>query len=347
MQEVVIQRIDLSGEERLEVEKFLSTFNLFFDRGIEYTIVARREEEILGTCSYSGKVLKCFAVKEGLQGEGIASKLITHLTNVLFDKNIYEYFVFTKPKNIPIFKGLNFKEICTIEEVSLLEGGMASIYKSTQNMYQKSGLGDGEKAALVMNCNPFTLGHRYLVEKASQENQEVIVFVVEEERSLFPFSVRMDLVKKGTQDLENVHVLPGGDYIISSATFPSYFLREESQRNMVYAKLDAEIFARYIAPVFHIERRYIGTEPYSGMTNQYHKVLSTILPKQGIEVVEVNRLEKDDRAISASKVRKSIKMGNFQELERLLPPTTYEYIMSPSAKSVVEKIQRSDTIVDQ
>lgn len=343
MREITIQRINMNSEERLEVEEFLSTFNLFFDEDIEYTIVARREEEILGTCSYSGKVLKCFAVQEGLQGEGIASKLITQLTDALFDKGVYEYFVFTKPKNVPIFKGLNFHEVYTLEEVALLEGGMANIQRAIEKMYQKSGLAKGKKAALVMNCNPFTLGHRYLIERASKENHEVVVFVVEEERSLFPFEIRLDLVKKGTEDLKNVHVLPGGNYIISSATFPSYFLREESQRSLAYAKLDAGIFARYIAPVFDIERRYIGTEPYSGMTNQYNKALSAILPKQGIEVVEVERVEKDGRAISASKVRQCIKVGNFQELETLLPPTTYEYIMSSKAKPIIENIQRSDT----
>ena len=37
-----------------------------------------------------------------------------------------------------------------------------------------------------MNCNPFTLGHKYIVEKAARENDNVIIFVVEEDKSSFP-----------------------------------------------------------------------------------------------------------------------------------------------------------------
>ncbi|WP_213818914.1 [citrate (pro-3S)-lyase] ligase [Garciella nitratireducens] len=344
MQEVRIESIDLNTKERLEVEKFLSTFNLFFDRDIEYTIVAKKGEDILGTCSCSGKVLKCFAVQEGLQGEGIASKLLTHMTNFLFDRGIYEFFIFTQPKNLPIFKGLNYREVYTVKEVSLLEGGVANVKQYIKKMYEKSGLQDTKRAALVMNCNPFTLGHRYLIEIAAKQNKEVVVFIVQEDRSIFPFEVRLNLVKKGTEDLKNVHVLPGGNYIISSATFPSYFIREQSQRTKAFVKLDAGIFSHYIAPIFHIDKRYIGTEPYCPMTKQYNKALLNILPKNGIQVVEVTRISKDGKAISASEVRNLIKKEEFEYLKELVPKTTYEYLISREAQPIIEKIQRSDIL---
>ena len=344
MQDIRIEKVDLNSNERLEVESFLSTFNLFFDKDIEYTIVAKRGEEILGTCSCSGKILKCFAVQQGLQGEGIASKLLTHMTNMFFDKGIYEFFIFTQPKNLNIFKGLNCREVYTVDEVSLLEGGMANVQEYVKKMYKESGFQDDKKAALVMNCNPFTLGHRHLIENAAKENKEVVVFVVEEDRSLFPFEVRLDLVRKGTEDLKNVYVLPGGNYIISSATFPSYFLREESQRTKAYVKLDAGIFSHYIAPVFHINKRYVGTEPYCPVTRQYNEALLNILPRHGIQVVEVTRISKHGKAISASEVRKLIRKGQFEDLKNLVPRTTYEYLISREAQPIIEKIQRSDIL---
>lgn len=343
MQDIRLEKIDINTDARLEVEDFLSTFNLFFDKDIQYTVVAKAGDEILGTCSHAGKVLKCFAVREGLQGEGIASKLITHITNHLFEKGTYQYFIFTEPKNLYIFKGLNFKEVYTVDRVSLLEGGMANIYRYVENMYKTSGLKDGKKAALVMNCNPFTLGHRYLIETASKENQELVVFIVEEDRSLFPFEVRLDLVKRGTKDLANVHVLPGGDYIISSNTFPSYFLREEDIRLKAYTQLDAGIFSQYIAPIFNIKRRYIGTEPYCNVTGEYNKALGYILPKYGIELVEVNRISRDSKAISASAVRELIKIEDWDKVKTMVPKTTYEFLKSHEAKDIIEKIKRSDT----
>ena len=63
-----------------------------------------------------------------------------------------------------------------------------------------------------MNCNPFTLGHRYLIEQASEKVDHLYVFVVEEDKSFFPFSDRIGLVKKGTADLKNITVKPSGKY---------------------------------------------------------------------------------------------------------------------------------------
>jgi [citrate (pro-3S)-lyase] ligase len=340
---IEITGIDLNSSNRIELERFLSSFNLTLDKDVEYSAVATINEKIVGTCSFAGKVLKCFAVSEDVQGEGIASRLITYVTNVLFDKGIFETFIFTKPKNRGIFEGASYKEVYLTEEVVLLEGGMANVRRYVENMFKKSGLENGEKAALVMNCNPFTLGHRYLIERAAGENDEVVVFIVEENRSAFPFNVRIDLVKQGVADLKNVTVIPGGNYIISSATFPSYFLRREDERLSAYTKLDAGIFGRYIASAFNIAKRYVGTEPYCKVTNRYNEALESVLPSFNIEVKKIERLNTFGKAISASEVRSLIKEEKWEEIKLLTSPTTYNYLISEKAKPIIEKIKRSDS----
>ena len=210
-------------------------------------------------------------------------------------------------------------------------------------MVKKAGLDEGKKAALVMNCNPFTLGHRYLIDKASEENSQVVVFIVEENRSLFPFEDRLALVRKGTQDLKNVHVIPGGDYIISTSTFPSYFLRSKDERLQAYTGIDAQIFGEHIAPAFNIVRRYIGTEPYCQVTSAYNTAILDTLPSWGIEPVLVERLEKEGRAISASQVRDFIRQDREQELARLLPDATLEYMATPEGREIIKKIKLSNT----
>lgn len=336
-----IKNIDLNdSNEKHQVEAFLEKFNLILDSDIECTFVAKFNDEIVGTCSSSGNVLKCFAVDGDLQGEGIASKLITHITNLLFDKGIYETFIFTKPKNITIFKGMGYYEVYSTGEVSLLEGGMANVKRYVESMLKKSGLGNGKKAALVMNCNPFTLGHRYLIETASKENDEVVVFVVEEDKSIFPFKARFQLVKKGVEGLKNVHVVPGGHYIISSNTFPSYFLKREDERLSAYTMLDAGIFGKYIAPVFNIVKRYVGTEPYCPMTNRYNAALNEILPGYGVEVRLIPRLEIDGVAVSASTVRKLIKDGEMEKVRSFVPETTYEFLVSDEANDIMDRLRK-------
>ncbi|MGB9813114.1 MAG: [citrate (pro-3S)-lyase] ligase [Thermovenabulum sp.] len=326
-----------------EVRSFLKEFDLTLEEDVEITLVAKEDSKVVGTCSAAGDIIKDFAVSKEFQNEGIAAKLLTSIQNKLFDKGIYETFIFTKPENKAIFEGLGYRFVEGNEDVVLLEGGAANIQKYVKNSFLKSGLSSNEKAALVVNCNPFTLGHRYLIETASRENYEVVVFVVEENKSLFPFEVRLKLVKEGVKDLKNVKVLPGGKYIISSATFPSYFLRREDERLTAFARLDAAIFGRYIAKEFNIKRRYVGTEPYCKVTNAYNNALKEILPSFGVEVKLIERLKIKDAPVSASFVRSLIKQGRIEETKIYLPETTYSFLVSEEAKGIIEKIKRSDS----
>ncbi len=223
-------------------------------------------------------------------------------------KSSNSLYLFTKPDKVQQFVGLGMRHIATARPyVALLEWGSEGL-KEYQDFIK--GIANQNKegiiAALVMNCNPFTKGHRYLVEKAAAEAQRVFLFVVQENASLFPFADRFEMVKRGTADIENVTVLPGGRYIISDMTFPSYFTKEENLAH-AHAAMDAEIFAGCIAPVLNVNRRYVGTEPISEVTAIYNEELKKRLPRKGIEVLEIPRLESADTVISASRVRGLLK----------------------------------------
>ena len=134
------------------------------------------------------------------------------------------------------------------------------------------------------------------------------------------------MVKRGTADLSNVTVLPTGPYLISSATFPTYFLKDRENAESIHCLLDIEVFCNYYAPKFGISRRYVGTEPLSPMTNQYNTALKAHLPSKGIELREIPRLEESGTPVSASAVRRHLQDKNFSALEQLLPKTTFEYL---------------------
>ena len=326
--------------EREEVETFLQSFGLILDHDVDYTVVIRDGASkgalngalspIIATCSKAKNVLKCFAVTEEHRGEGITSVLISTLLDKLFSQGIYHSFIFTKPANAHSFEALNFKLIHSNADVSLLENGVYDINKALEDTKRKYNLGDTEKTALVMNCNPFTLGHQYLIEEAARNNDEVLVFVVEEDQSLFPFEVRYELVRKGIAHLNNVKVLPSGEYIISSATFPSYFLREEGERLRAYVELDSSIFGKYFCKRFNITKRYVGEEPFCKVTKAYNEALKNVLPSYGVELHEVARKSFADVAISASRVRELLKEGDVQsqlhQLSHLLPEVTLEFL---------------------
>ncbi len=180
--------------------------------------------------------------------------------------------------------------------------------------------------AIVVNCNPFTLGHRYLVETAAKNCDHLIIFVVQEDQSIFPFDDRLRLVDEGTADLKNVTVIPSGRFIISSLTFSEYFNKAELQDRAVDSSMDVTLFAREIAPCLHISVRFVGEEPFDKVTRQYNDAMRAILPRHGIAFVEIPRKEWDGKPISASRVRTLLEERNFDQIAKIVPPATLAYL---------------------
>ncbi len=180
--------------------------------------------------------------------------------------------------------------------------------------------------AIVMNCNPFTLGHQYLAEYAALQVDRLYLFVVQEDQSMFSFQRRFNMVKEGVKHLGNVQVVPSGTFILSAKTMPIYFEKEEQQEAIINASIDLEIFGRYVAPMLHIKRRFVGEEPYDNVTRQYNEQMKMILLEYGIEVEEIPRREYKNEAISASRVRKLLEEGKVKECRELVPEYTWEVL---------------------
>ena len=187
------------------------------------------------------------------------------------------------------------------------------------------------------------MGHQYLIETAAKECSQLIVFVVAEDKSLFPTEVRYKLVKAGTKHLENVIVLKGGDYIISPATFPRYFMKDFDDISVRQARLDVTIFGEHIAPALGISRRYVGEEPFDLVTNAYNQAMKEILLPKGIELKIIPRKEAKGKPISASTVRALIREEKMYEVMDLVPPTTYSFLISKEAKPIIQKIMKSQS----
>jgi len=346
----IVEKLHLNNiEEVNEVKTFLSSFQLDYENDIDYTVVIRQANKIVATCSKTKDILKAFAVDDSIQGEGITNLLIKSIQDRLFDEGIFHSFIFTKPIYETTFKSFGYKVVAKVDQVILLEYGFNGIDKTLTNLKKLYKIDTTTpKTALVMNCNPFTLGHRYLIETASKSSKEVLVFIVEEDKSLFPFKTRYELVKKGVEDLKNVTVIPGGKYIISSATFPAYFLREESEFLSAYTKLDATIFAKYFCKEFNITKRMLGEEPYCPVTKKYNDTLEEILNQYDVQVEIIQRkyISTPDDYISASKVRKLIKLEGrsaLDHLSNLIPEVTLNFLKSEEGREIIEKIINSNT----
>ena len=185
---------------------------------------------------------------------------------------------------------------------------------------------------VVMNCNPFTLGHRYLIEQAAKQVERLYVMVVKEDCSLFAYTERKTMVEQGVADIENVTVIDGSDYAISRATFPTYFLKRLDDAADTQMLLDLDLFRRHIAPALGATVRFVGTEPTDQLTRRYNQLMHEALK----DVRETDRLEKDGYAVSASRVRKAMEEGDMNTIRQLVPPTTLPYIIAHLATQALQ-----------
>ena len=317
---------NLQGAKLSAWQDFLKRASLEPDTNIEKTVLIWDEGQLIATASRQGNLLKCIAVDDARQGEGLTATLLTQLRQDAFSQGYSHLFLYTKPKNKYMFSSLFFYPIAQTKDVLLMENKKNGIQEFLDTLPPADC--QGTIGSIVMNCNPFTKGHRYLIETAAKECDRLYIFVLSEDKSYFSATDRMEMVRLGTADLPNVTVLPTGPYLISSATFPSYFLKEQAAKEQVHCLLDIAVFCKYYAPKFGIKCRYVGTEPLCATTNQYNKALAENLPGQGIELRQIPRLEQDNTPISASAVRAHLESGNCEALRKLLPHTTYDYLKS-------------------
>ncbi len=313
----------LSGRRLALVTEFLRKQELDYDPGCTFSVLIFENDELVATGSLEKNILKCIAVSPDCQGEGLAAKVVSELVSQAIRQGQRRLFLFTKPHNRILFGGLGFYPVAATSHILLMENERDGVKKFVESVRQPDAVPAG---AIVANCNPFTNGHRWLVETAAKACERLYVFVLSEEQPPFPAADRLRLVQEGTADLENVTVCPTGPYLISSATFPTYFIKEKDQAADFNAELDLTIFAECFAKPLGITKRFVGTEPFCQVTSRYNQQMKAILPAHGIEVAELTRFAQDGQAVSASRVRALLAEGKLEELRRLVPETTYRYL---------------------
>ena len=332
------------GKTLSQITQLLADNDLTFDSDIEETLLVKIEGEAAATGSISGNVLKCIAVNDKFKNRNLTGNLLTQLISREFIKGNTELFLFTKPKNKEIFRQLGFYPVYEIEDnVVLMENnpaGLSGYINTLKSETEEKKLQGSRIGSIVVNCNPITKGHLYLIEKAASESDILHLFVVEEDRSVFPFSVRYSLVKEATSYIKNLVLHSGSNYIISNSTFPSYFIKDSKTIVDLHARLDLGIFSEKIAPELGINKRFAGDEPLCPVTSNYNRFMNEILPLKGIEFEIIKRLEKEGEPVSASKVRKLLTDDNYEAIKRIVPEATYNFLTSEKGDEIKEILKQ-------
>lgn len=345
MSEYTISKVYPSDKRAMnQIKGLLEQEGITLDANLDYICGMYDDDyNIIATGSCFGPTLRCFAVSRDHQGEGLLNQIITHLMDVQFDRGNMHLFLYTKVNTAKFFQDLGFHEIARVDGTLVFMENRKDGFPGYLRRLEKKKT-EGKSAALVMNANPFTLGHQYLVETAAAACDTLHLFVLSEDASLVPFAVRKKLVKEGVAHIPNVVIHDSGPYIISNATFPSYFLKDETSVIRGHAQLDLAVFTR-IAQALNVTERYVGEEPNSQVTGIYNDIMVSSLPEAGIRCHIIPRKEAGGRAISASTVRQAIQQEDWETLKTLVPQTTLDYFMSPASEPVRRKIRQAGNVI--
>ena len=335
--EYEIRQLPLSLKmSRQRVEQFLANNGLRLDPVDYYATVTRvDDDQILAGGGLKGNLIKCVAVSDELRGTGMMQTLISHLLSTAREHGHEQVRVFTKPDNRNIFESLGFKFLAQAPQAIFMENAMGGL--SDYCNYLKGLRRPGKSGMVVMNANPFTLGHLALLEYGASLVQTLYVIVVREDCSHFSYQARMNMVKSGTQHLHNVVVCEGSDYAISAATFPTYFLKQLSDASDTQILLDLDLCNRHLAPALGATMRLVGSEPTDAVTARYVELMEQQLPLNGIEVVVMPRVGQDGQPVSASLVRSTLQEGCLSRALQMVPATTVPYLMSDLAHQALER----------
>ena len=344
-----IQELPLSVPSvRRQVEDFLGSNGLRLGEVDLYLAVLSEDGAILAGGGLQRDILKCLAVSAEARSLGLSVPLVSRLISVASERGFTNVKVFTKPENRALFESLGFKLLAEAPKAILLENGRGlADYCAYLRAHQAPGV-------IIMNANPFTLGHKYLVERA--ESRNLVIIPVKEDASRFSYAERLAMIRSGAGDWADV--VEGSDYQISAATFPTYFLKNLSDAAETQMRLDSDLFGRHIAPALGARVRYVGSEPADPLTARYNALLKELLPKYGIQLVEIQRLAVDSDCqadsstppsaplrmtrgttfelvkgpVTATAVRALLDEGRFKAASALTPESTWPYLLADLAE---------------
>ncbi|WP_145557744.1 [citrate (pro-3S)-lyase] ligase [Yersinia aldovae] len=360
--DTVFSRVNRSDHRRIaEITRFLRDNDLNIDTTVEVFITVSHNEKLIACGGIAGNIIKCVAISEQVRGEGLALTLATELVNLAYERHHSHLFIYTKTKNESLFKACGFYPIASVPGiVVLMENSACRLQRYAKQLSQlrqpcqkqphSLQPSDQKIGSIVMNANPFTRGHQYLVRQAAAQCDWLHLFLVKEDNSRFPYEDRLQLVLRGTRDITNLTVHPGSEYMISRATFPCYFIKDQGVADDCYTEIDLKIFRQYLAPALGITHRFVGTEPFCSVTAKYNHDMSywletPLLPSPPILLVEIERLKYHNTPISASWVRKLLAQGDGDTISKLVPQATGEYLQQLLAQRPKKAVNPDETLI--
>lgn len=315
------------ARSRAELEALLGANDLRLEADVPLFVAGRIGPRLVACAGLAEGVVKCVAIDSACRGERLALKLMDELMAVAMERGQSHLFLYTRCGCAALFEGCGFHRLVEVPgHAVLLENTPVGIrwYCDRLRALRHEGRRIG---SVVLNANPFTLGHLHLARQARAQCDWLHVFVVGEDASRISYVDRLDLVRKGLAGLDRITVHEGSPYLISRATFPGYFIKDACVVDACATAMDLLLFRTYLAPALGITHRYVGDEPFCELTRRYNADMRTWLEGDfnglpPVQAVELPRLEVAGGPVSASGVRRLLDQGAFDRMAPLVPAST-------------------------
>ncbi|SNY93194.1 [citrate (pro-3S)-lyase] ligase [Cohaesibacter sp. ES.047] len=317
---------------RQEIVGLLADCGLDYEKHIEAFVVCRDNGKIVACAGFEKGIIKDVAITPELRGSALSLRLVSEVVYLAQEQGHTILFVYTEPHTADFFLGCGFYPLVEVpHQTTLLENTPVGIRSYCETLTRQR-VEAKKIGCVVANANPFTLGHLYLIREAAKASDWLHLFIVKEDASLFSYQDRFALAQEMTKDIPNLTLHEGSKYMISRATFPAYFFKDKGMVGKCRTAVDLLLFRKYIAPALGITHRFVGTEPFCDTTRKYNNDMMYWLQEPSsvawpVNVVELERTQRDGIAVSASEVRRLLKAGNMDRVKKLVPEPTYNLIV--------------------
>ncbi|WP_114394006.1 [citrate (pro-3S)-lyase] ligase [Oleisolibacter albus] len=329
-----------SPDERHAIRQLLTRCGLDYEEHIQVFVACRHEGRLVACAGLESNIVKCCAIEPDLRGGSLSLTLLSEVVHLAYERGHSHLFLYTRPENVSFFQGCGFYPLAEVPGyVTLMENTPVGIRSYCDRLRTKR-IAGAKIGAIVINANPFTLGHQYLVRLAAAQCDWLHLFVVSEDVSFVSYRDRYALVEQGVQGIERLTLHHGSQYMVSRATFPDYFFKEKGVVGDCCTAIDLLLFRRYIAPALGITHRFVGTEPFCETTRKYNADMKYWLQTAdaaapAVTVIEEARTRAGGTPISASEVRRLLRSRDVDRIRALVPSATFELLQDKYMPKIV------------
>lgn len=314
------------GRLRREAEQLLADNGLQPDLPAYYLGAYDSADRLVAGAGLEGNVIKCLAINCEQRGEALANRIISRLLERAVQNGHDNVFVFTKPPYAELFASLSFHLVGQSPDAVLLESNPRGIaaYRDSLKALRRN----GRCGVAVMNCNPMTQGHLYLIRQAVRKVDTLFIIPLNSDHQEFTYAERRAILQEELKGIPQAVLCPGSDYLVSPASFPTYFIKEASRRADAQIALDCDIFNRHIAPSLQVCCRFVGSEPQDAATARYNELMMSELQ---VDTIVTERLATNGQPISASTLRRALHAGHAAPSLPLAAPAAVPYVLAHAA----------------